>query len=718
MAYLRLDRNNKLESDRIKEMRLYLLDHGVKLNHHDEKNVLLKFKTHQHFVFPEGGGNAIIQNLLGHIAKFDNCDILCTVFRRFPTLPTREAPDYFTPKRETAGVKLLMSERGEVTGVKVRGKDGLLRDIHGKNVMLVCGGFEGNREMLAKYVGKNTHTLPLIAPGLKCNTSAGLTMALEVGAGPAGSFDGMHCELVDMSYPLPKTFQMWQLLTPRLHSDTRATKPDAVMWGHTMASWSIVTVRGFMMKANTIILFGGIESVHRTRQPHVWWSRLPLMETHNSGAAVATSIHGKSSLLKPQVAVLPLQRGCFPSEFGFHPLILNLSFISSLLDLCVTTPSPHCIPHCPRTSTGHYPLIYILYYNSYHRPSLNLARASMPPPRPKNDNNEYLCKHGCGHTSAKYQSIASHEWNCDSSPGNAHNPPTKTWTRRDYTEDGMVLCKYGCEHSAPLHTIHNHEIRCLQNPTNEVFDAEEADPKPPKQRRRPLPPPQPRRSAGEFQRDDNGKWLCAFNCDMPYPTMQLGIRHEKKCRVDPTSPTFPAFQQLLEQIGVPAGTVKIWLGEITNPVDSGLTYKEWLSVHVFGVIGVDSLDMIEEEESKALIELLEIDEEKSGVKTEEAIVKMEDIMFDDDSFDLKPESEFDMHTLIIKEEGENLLDLNNEFDWDINSNTIKEEYDDYDSGYRAWLEIEPHVEVNSYKDTSWSQEDFSEDQASSQGAED
>ena len=35
-------------------------------------------------------------------------------------------------------------------------------------------------------------------------------MCLEVGAGTAGSFDGMHCELVD----------------------TRAKKPDAVIWGH------------------------------------------------------------------------------------------------------------------------------------------------------------------------------------------------------------------------------------------------------------------------------------------------------------------------------------------------------------------------------------------------------------------------------------------------------------------------------------------------------
>ncbi|KAK4618844.1 hypothetical protein CLAFUW4_12341 [Fulvia fulva] len=72
------------------------------------------------------------------------------------------------------------------------------------------GGFEGNQEMLARYVGRDVHKLPLIAPGLKYNRGAGLRMALEVSAGTAGSFDGMHCELVD----------------------TRSKKPDAVIWGH------------------------------------------------------------------------------------------------------------------------------------------------------------------------------------------------------------------------------------------------------------------------------------------------------------------------------------------------------------------------------------------------------------------------------------------------------------------------------------------------------
>lgn len=70
---------------------------------------------------------------------------------------------------ETEAVKLLTSPQGAISGVKVR-----------------------------------------IAPGLKYNRGAGLNMALELGGGTAGSFDGIHCELVD----------------------TRPTKPDAVVWGH------------------------------------------------------------------------------------------------------------------------------------------------------------------------------------------------------------------------------------------------------------------------------------------------------------------------------------------------------------------------------------------------------------------------------------------------------------------------------------------------------
>ncbi|KAF6831305.1 succinate dehydrogenase fumarate flavoprotein subunit [Colletotrichum plurivorum] len=172
MAYLQLDKNLEFDDHWVKEMRRvshgavdedyceklrqeapvsarYLEDHGVKFVHHDEPNVLLEFNTDQHFVFPEGGGNAIIQNLLSHIRQFDSVDILY----------------------QTEAAHLLTTEAGSIRGLKVRKTDGLLHNLLAPTVMLACGGFEANQEMLARE---------------------------------------RACECVD----------------------TRAGKPDAVIWGH------------------------------------------------------------------------------------------------------------------------------------------------------------------------------------------------------------------------------------------------------------------------------------------------------------------------------------------------------------------------------------------------------------------------------------------------------------------------------------------------------
>ncbi|KAL6241618.1 hypothetical protein RBB50_011399, partial [Rhinocladiella similis] len=111
---------------------------------------------------------------------------------------------------ETNAEHLIVEEDGTVCGVKVRKSDGYLTKVYGKKVMLACGGFEGNRELMARYVGPKTELLPLLAPGLKHNTGFGLKMGLEVGAAVAGSLSGMHCELVD----------------------TRSSKPEATIWGH------------------------------------------------------------------------------------------------------------------------------------------------------------------------------------------------------------------------------------------------------------------------------------------------------------------------------------------------------------------------------------------------------------------------------------------------------------------------------------------------------
>ncbi|KAJ5144388.1 hypothetical protein N7526_001896 [Penicillium atrosanguineum] len=181
----------------------FLLDHGVMVQHQDERNVYLGFNTGQNFAKGEGGGYAIILKLFEHIISFPNVDIMW----------------------ETNAEELLTQDDGTIRGVKVRKNDGRFTKVFGKQVMLSCGGFEGNREMLGRYVGSRAEQLGLVAPGLKYNTGFGLTMGLQVGAATAGSFHGLHCELVD----------------------TRSSKPEATVWGH---SFGIVVNERFYDEGN------------------------------------------------------------------------------------------------------------------------------------------------------------------------------------------------------------------------------------------------------------------------------------------------------------------------------------------------------------------------------------------------------------------------------------------------------------------------------------
>jgi aspartate oxidase len=87
-------------------------DHGFKFNHQDEDNVLLEFKTGQHFVFLEGGGKAIVDCLIGHIQGYKNCEV----------------------HWEREGLHLLTNKNGSVRGLQVRKKDGLLIELTTPNV--------------------------------------------------------------------------------------------------------------------------------------------------------------------------------------------------------------------------------------------------------------------------------------------------------------------------------------------------------------------------------------------------------------------------------------------------------------------------------------------------------------------------------------------------------------------------------------------------------
>ena len=150
----------------------FLLDHGVELVHYGPP-VAMRV-THE--VTPKGGGAAIVDALAGAIEGQPGVDYLY----------------------ETTAERLVVADDGGVQGVVVRGGDGRTRTLNGSSVLLACGGFEGNREMLTRYAGDNAVDLPLLAPGLRFNQGAGIRMAIDAGAATSGQFDMLHTELVDV----------------------------------------------------------------------------------------------------------------------------------------------------------------------------------------------------------------------------------------------------------------------------------------------------------------------------------------------------------------------------------------------------------------------------------------------------------------------------------------------------------------------------------------
>jgi tricarballylate dehydrogenase len=178
-----LDHCRTLEAEVPASLRL-LEEHGVKLLHYGPPVAM----GVEHEVTPDGGGRSIVEALAKAVEATDGIEF----FYR------------------TEALRLSLSGEGRIDGITVRGADGLQRVMHAPSVVLACGGFEGNKEMLTRYLGSNACDIPLLAPGLAYNQGAGIRMAMEIGAGTAGQFDMMHAELVDR----------------------RTTKPDAVCYAH------------------------------------------------------------------------------------------------------------------------------------------------------------------------------------------------------------------------------------------------------------------------------------------------------------------------------------------------------------------------------------------------------------------------------------------------------------------------------------------------------
>lgn len=64
-------------------------------------------------------------------------------------------------------------------------------------VVLACGGYQGNFELMARYHGGDAMTSRPVAKGGNYNKGEGLEMALALGAATAGNFSLFHAEPVD-----------------------------------------------------------------------------------------------------------------------------------------------------------------------------------------------------------------------------------------------------------------------------------------------------------------------------------------------------------------------------------------------------------------------------------------------------------------------------------------------------------------------------------------
>src|SRR6266403_1455022 len=97
---------------------------------------------------------------------------------------------------QMTATRLTLDEDGSVAGIVARATSAGRIAFSGK-VVLACGGFEGNSEMLTRYIGPRSVYLRPICKGAYFNRGEGIDMALAIGAAPAGDFGSYHAEPID-----------------------------------------------------------------------------------------------------------------------------------------------------------------------------------------------------------------------------------------------------------------------------------------------------------------------------------------------------------------------------------------------------------------------------------------------------------------------------------------------------------------------------------------
>jgi tricarballylate dehydrogenase len=99
---------------------------------------------------------------------------------------------YRSPASGIVGV-----EHGGIVGVAVANGAGGVETVAADAVVLACGGFQADHEMMGEHFGPGGETMRLISPGTHFNAGDGIRMGVAQGAHTSGDWNGMHAEPVD-----------------------------------------------------------------------------------------------------------------------------------------------------------------------------------------------------------------------------------------------------------------------------------------------------------------------------------------------------------------------------------------------------------------------------------------------------------------------------------------------------------------------------------------
>jgi tricarballylate dehydrogenase len=148
----------------------WLKSHGIKFTFHSP--MLLQKGPER--MGPSGGGLALVEALTTAAEKLG-----------------------VTFMYETTGRSLLQDDAGNIRGVRAWSRDSGNHALHARAVVIASGGYQGNVEMMTRYVGANAYLARPVSPGGIYNKGEGIEMALAVGAAPAGQYDMFHAEPID-----------------------------------------------------------------------------------------------------------------------------------------------------------------------------------------------------------------------------------------------------------------------------------------------------------------------------------------------------------------------------------------------------------------------------------------------------------------------------------------------------------------------------------------